>query len=483
MYSNPLINTNIPQSFSSFQDVNSRKRRHTELTQEGVVVNTFIKESESDSVDLPSQNTSLPKDMFEKKEKISGKLLNSPTASLIAAPLAVLGVAAALSLAYKRSFLNKYKTPENMRIPPQGRLVAVNNDNDMALLMLVQDPSWKNLQVATAVIAASATAFVMKNVVDGFKEVIVKKKAADIKRDKEEKLIDIETRSFSGKNQIIRSLISQKAQEMNDYEIISKNPENVFDIGFMKNKNNLAFTSKENLASEKKDSSNKTVLYAALGIGAVALTALFTKSIFKNLGAVAKELSEKASEAKKGLKADLTALNKPEHLEEELSKSKISDKAKDFIRDEWNNIHNPSGFAPTPEFIAGQRGKTGFTSIVLSQASAFIYTMLINKTPQSKTLATVMCTSAALGYAGEKVVEGVKEVQVEKANADTEVKLQDRLVQVELQNFYKKKSSYIQPLMEDYREKLKNSPKKEEVKKLKENVLSEIKNGPPFVYS
>ena len=132
--------------------------------------------------------------------------------------------------------------------------------------------------------------------------------------------------------------------------------------------------------------------------------------------------------------------------------------------------------------IGGIPGKTSFSSVV-SDVTSFIYTYILNPTPQTGNLALLLCSSSALGYLGEKTVEGVKEAQVEKANAKTEVELQDRLVQVELKNFYKKKDSYIQPIMNDYKEKLKNSFSKEEVKKMKENVLSEIKNGPPCVYA
>ncbi len=176
-------------------------------------------------------------------------------------------------------------------------------------------------------------------------------------------------------------------------------------------------------------------------------------------------------------------IKKPEELDKVLIDTKISDKAKDYVRNEWGKIHSPSGFAPTPELIAGTRGKTGFSSVVLAEASSFIYTWLINKNPQTQTLATVMCSAAALGYIGKKTVEGIKEVKVEKVNANTEVELQDRLVQVDLKNFYAKKKSYVEPFMDDFKEKIKTPRSKEELKRMKENILTEIKSGPPFVYS
>ena len=182
-------------------------------------------------------------------------------------------------------------------------------------------------------------------------------------------------------------------------------------------------------------------------------------------------------------KKEISEIKQRAELEKHLNDSTISDPAKDHVRGEWEKIHDSSGFASTPEHMTGTLNKTGFTPYVMAQASSFIYTWMINPNPQTKTLATVMCGFAGLGYLGQSAVKGVKEVQVEKANANTEVDLQDRLVQVELKNFYAKKRSFIAPIMEDTKEKIRLTDSKEEIKKHKEEVLAEIKNGPPFVYS
>lgn len=458
---NSAIKNNFPSFNHHFTDVNNRKQKHDSTTKEGVVVNTFIKDGYNWNPDVPMRQTPLPADMFEKKDKKEGKWYKNPVIPLIIAPLVVLGAGAGLAKTYKTSFIKKYGLAEKDRIPAQGRVISINKDDTMALLMLVKDPTWKNLQVAAAVIAASATGFIMKNVVDGFKEVWVKKCAADIKRDKEEKLISVETRAFSGKNQIIRNLTDKNARELNEYELSFKG------------------TNKE----AKKTDESKNWLYIAGGLAAIGASVLLTRSILKNISSVAKEVEKSATEAKKVLNKDIKQIKQRTALEKKLEKTKLSDKAKDYVRDEWKKLHDRSGFATTPEYMTGTLDKTGFTPYVAAEPSSFIYTWMINKNPQTKTLATVMCSAAGLGYIGQKAVEGVKEVQVEKANANTEVDLQDRLVQVELNNFYAKKTSYIAPIMEDTKEKIKLSKSKEETKKLKENALSEIKNGPPFVYS
>jgi len=480
MNRNPVLNNFTAENSRTrnFADINDKKKAKNDVTKEGVVVNTFIKDPDTYYADSRVRETALPKDMFDKKEKITNKWYNHPLVPIIAAPLTLLGIGAGLAKAYKSSFIHKFKIPAKDQIPNFGRIVTINDDNKMVLLLLVQDPSIKSLLATTAVFATSASGFIMKNVVDGVKEVLVKKQFADIKRDKEEKLIDIETRSFSGKNQIIRSLMSQKSAELNSYDNSSINSEKP---SFAQLKNKIAFKGDEN-KEIKKDSLGKIALYSALSVVTIGLSVLFTKSILKNIGSIAKHLENIKTEAGEKLSKDLA--NLPEKkIKETLQKSKISQETKHFVMKEWQKSNGKdSVFQAAPEMMGGIPGKTSFSSVV-SDVTSFIYTYVLNPTPQTRNLALLLCSSAALGYVGEKTVEGIKETRVEKANAKTEVDLQDRLVQVELKNFYQKKNSYIQPLMDDYKEKIKTPFSKEDVKKMKENVLTEIKSGPPFVYS
>ena len=76
-----------------------------------------------------------------------------------------------------------------------------------------------------------------------------------------------------------------------------------------------------------------------------------------------------------------------------------------------------------------------------------------------------------------------KEVQVKKINAQTELDLQKRLVSTELRNFKSKKDAAIQPLMEEFYKQVQNGKPKEQLKTMADNILFEVKNGPPFVYS
>jgi hypothetical protein len=468
---------------TQFQDVHNRKRRQRDITEEGVVVNTLIKDGCDNNEDVYVKQTPLPQDMFTKQEKIGNKWLNNPIMPILAAPIVVMGIGVGLSAFYKKSMTSKYQLDKKMQLPGGGRVITINNDVALSLLSMVQDPSKETFHAAAIVIASAATAFIMKNTVDGVREVMVKKQAADIKRDKDEQLIDIETRSFAGKNQIIRSMISQKSTELSNYEL-ANSPDPETDISFAQLKHKVGFKSGYNSNNkDNSDNQNNTARmlgYALIGAASLVASVICAKSILKNIRHVDDSIKEKAKEAAHGFVADVENLKTKEKLENELKNAKISEQAKDFVRKKWDSIHDPSKIDAPPKETNGI--KTAFASFVPADSTSFIYTHLIHPNNQTATLAGVMCTAGAAGYLGQAAVKGVKDVQVEKANAKTEVELHDRLVQVELKNFYAKKNSYIKPIMDDTKEKLRNTPSKEERRKIKAAALAEIKNGPPYVY-
>ena len=54
---------------------------------------------------------------------------------------------------------------------------------------------------------------------------------------------------------------------------------------------------------------------------------------------------------------------------------------------------------------------------------------------------------------------------------------------MELNNFESKKRSVIEPMINEFKVQAMNGKDKNELKTRAENILYEIKNGPPFVYS
>ena len=127
--------------------------------------------------------------------------------------------------------------------------------------------------------------------------------------------------------------------------------------------------------------------------------------------------------------------------------------------------------------------KTTFYSHV-DDYRAHFYNYLLNTDNKSfQQLFFGITGLSAIGYGGKLVGDAVKEVQVKKINAETEVNLQNRLVATELRNFKSKKDSAIQPLIDEFYCQVALGKPKEELKTMADNILLEIKNGPPFVYS
>ena len=110
--------------------------------------------------------------------------------------------------------------------------------------------------------------------------------------------------------------------------------------------------------------------------------------------------------------------------------------------------------------------------------------MLDTANPQFKHLFLGITGVTAVAYGGKLAGDAIKEVQVKKINAETELELQSRLVSTELRNFKSKKDAAIRPLVEEFYKQVDSGKKsKEELKAMAENVLFEVKNGPPYVYS
>ena len=96
-----------------------------------------------------------------------------------------------------------------------------------------------------------------------------------------------------------------------------------------------------------------------------------------------------------------------------------------------------------------------------------------------------LCFSAisAVGYVATAAANAIKDVVVNRENAKSELNLKKNLVQTEINNFKSKKMSAINPMIDNFMHQVEQNKPKEELKELAENILIEIKNGPPYVYS
>ena len=174
---------------------------------------------------------------------------------------------------------------------------------------------------------------------------------------------------------------------------------------------------------------------------------------------------------------------KPDEVKRTVEKLNLPEKEKAEYLNHLLDTMNQATEKVNPMMGGSGRNKITYFSHVNDYLS-FFYDWLMNpKNPQFKNLFFGIAGISALAYAGEAAAEAVKEVQVKKYNAEIELDLQNRLVSTELRNFKAKKESAIEPLCDEFFIQKEQGKSKEELKIIADNILFEIKNGPPFVYS
>ncbi len=476
----PKINA---QEFNMAQD---RQKRNLELIKEGTIVNKLIKDDGGKfcpDIYIP-QEVSLPKDLVEpNREKISKNLWENPMLGLTLAPLSILGIAALISKGSYRACKESIGKLSMSNLPTLARNMNLTKEEHFVTYVALQNPCKKTILGAMGVFVFSSAVFVMKNFTDGFKEIWVKKQDADIQRDLQEKLIDVETRSFAGKNKIINYLLSKIEKDLNQTA-----------------NSNISFKGSMQNSEAKTKHNNNNALYLAGGIGTLLSCLLLSKYTFKNMSKISKEIDKVSAHRMKELEGILSDENKknlksddlveiftflrlsPEKINEKLNKTEFLEKEKNDILAKVEK--NLSKFQDPPITIGGYPNfKITFWAYI-QDLSGHFYNMLIDGTPVTRNLFLALASVSGAGYLGSKYVEAVKDVQVKKANAQTEYELHDRLVEVEIKNFLKKKLSSVNPMVEEYKKyALEHPDDREELKKRYGTVLNEIKNGPPFVYN
>lgn len=475
----------------------SQKRTNTE-TKEGVLVNNFIKDKDypdcqinlDDSRDtlVISDKTQMPKRLREPNTSPQKSIL--PISALA---IGVMGTIALLSAFIKHNTRVSLKIVDEKRLPPTTRNVAINEETHQALYQMIQCPTNKTIRAGVGVLALTAMGFMGKTFFDGFKDVWVKKKEADIHKNMQEQLIDIETQSFAGKMQITRSMLSEKAKELNNY--LSENK-----------KMTLATFSSRNLTfvgNNKKQEKRSNLNYFLLGVGTfasiVGLGFLALKNISKSNKLLESFINKKEELIKNVIKNSTNAtkdkdkqlldayfqsIDANENTINELlgglnwGKNEVAEFAQSLIKKaktSTTSVNATIGGDGTP--------KPAFYSHVNDYRAFFYNWLLDTDNKQFRQLFFGITGLTAISYGGKLAGDAIKDVQVKKMNAQTEVDLQNRLVSTELRNFKSKKDSAIQPLVDEFYKQARDGKPKEELKVMAENILLEIKNGPPFVYS
>ena len=480
------------------RNMTTSQRRNNSNVKEGVVVNTFIKDCPDCKVDLHdtcdslviSENIKLPKQLKEDKITTEKSLL-----PLSAAALGVTGIITAATAFISRNAKISTKLAEEKWVPTLTRNISINDETAQAIFQMVTNPNHKTIKAGAGVLTLTAMAFMGKTFFDGFKEVWVKKKEADIQKNLQEKLINIETQSFAGKIQITRSMLSEKAKEFNSYFSKEKILPN-----FGKE---LNFTRNYNTKNSKDTQKNTGLTYFLLGAGTVGAILGLTYISLKNLNKTKGFLKEYINNNKNNIKhivettkADTKDIDKnnlgylfqsidadEKYIRQMLKNLSWDEKEKEAFINTIVRKKKTSTVKVNPHIGGDGTPKPSFSSFVDDYRAYFYNWILDTDNKQFQQLFWGMTGAAGISYAGKLTGDAIKEVQVKKFNAQTEIELQQRLVSTELRNFKSKKDAAIEPLMHEFHKQAKNGKPKEQLKTIADNILFEIKNGPPFVYS
>lgn len=483
---NPI---NDAESARQKRNLTDSQKKIADATKEGLVVNTFVKNPNMDDVYdsmLISANTKMPSKLNEYD--------NSKEKSILPLALISTGVMGAITLAslfVRRNAKINLKIKTEQKLTSMPRNVSINEETHQAMYQMVQCPNQKTIMAGVGVLTVTAMAFMGKMFVDGFKDVWVKKREADIQKNLQEKLIAVETQSFSGKIQIVRSMLSNKAKEFGDYICPKTEATTTCCVPFGKNAITEEKTQKSNW---KYFALGALTLGSIIGLGFASLKNLTASKKYlekyiidsKNqISDIIKNSNQKSKEFDKiNLKNMMQSIDAdPKFIRTELSKLNWNQPEKDsFIEEVSFDIEK--SLATADKALGGDGPpKPTFYSHV-NDYRAFLYNYLLDtKNPQFKQLFFGITGLSAISYSGKAFGEGVKDIQVKKMNAQTELELQQRLVSTELRNFKAKKDAAINPLSEEFYNQVKKGKPANELKTMAENILFEVKNGPPFVYS
>ena len=501
------INTLLPKySQISSRYLTNRQLKQKNATLEGVVVNNFIKDVEkTDNATLDdTYNTLVISDKsdenvekyIEKPEVNSSYNVKKAMLPLFVSTSAVFASSALLSLLFKKSAKKNLVQPAIHQLPAMGMNLNIVEETGFATYMALRDPNRQNVLAAIAVFAFSALTLTAKKFVEGVKEIWVKKQDANVQKELQENLIDVETRAFSGKLAIQRNILSQTASYF----------KNAIENSNAANSNNIYsehFSFKGTKQENKKNDSKGDFLnpYWLISAGIVAAGAFLTLLTLKNIKAGAGYQEEFVETFKKGKQKILDEIinnktkdknllidtlikmgaNSEKTKECAINAGFNSDEVSDIVNKVANNVENIWGNAPTG--MSTESGKS-FFYCYLNETRGHLYNWLLHKNnPYLKDLFIAMGIVSSTSFVAQQASEAMKDAAVIKENANTELELQKKLVEVEMNNFKAKKESAIMPLIEEFERKRNEGKTPSELKVVADNILLEIKNGPPFVYS
>ncbi len=483
-----------PQSskIMQFDTVNKNKQNIRSSAIKGYLLNNYIKkDNQEDSFEYilqspPENNFEQPIQKAEKSAFDIKKALLPVAIATGATILGILGISACVT-----KYSNHLAKDKGVIRPPDlPRSMNIVEEYHLAMYKALRDPSAKNIFGLLGVGGFSALALSAKTFVDGMKEVWIKKQNCDIDYDLQENLIEVEKNAFSGKLKVVNTLLNDSANYFRN-----SLDENKKQVEF---KQFLSFKGEKNEKEEKKD--KKPLLLAGLTVaGFCSILFLAFKNYQKMLGnfdtfvqkMTDSEIKNKISSAQKipdkqSAIDELVNIFKSINANEKSAKEALSgvegitDKE---INETVNKLKKEQIFAQAPEALGGVSEKIQYYCYV-NEERGHLYNWILNpENKWNKYLFLSFCFVTSIGYIGRSVADAVKQVTVSRENSKSELNLRQRLVDVEINNFKAKKLSAINPMIDNYNYQKNKGKSKEELTELAQNILLEIKNGPPYIYN
>jgi len=477
------------------KNMTNTQKRNDYFVKEGVIVNSYVKDPNL-SLDETYDALVISKNQIALPQKLKEKDISSgnPMYPICGITVGIMGLIGGFTAMMKKFSKGKLESSKEYLLPGITRNHCINDEIHQSIFSMIQSPNRKTILASLGVITLGAMAFMGKIFIDGFKEVWVKKQEANIQKNLQENLIAVETQSFSGKLQIIRSMLSSKAkmftkelnfQGKNKYTTSDDNSNlmlyglGIATIGAILG---LGYFASHNIRKSDEYIKNG-IKNTKTGIDLVIDEFNKGKPLNNFEGHKGEILSGK--EAYKLLIENMleSVYARPEEVEKVVKKMNLPTHEKEEFIKHLKETMNQATEKVNPMMGGSGRNKITYFSHVNDYLS-FFYDWLMNpKNPQFKNLFFGIAGISALAYGGKAAAEAVKEVQVKKYSADIELNLQKRLVATELRNFKAKKDSAIEPLCKEFMNQKKQGKSPEELKVVADNILFEIKNGPPFVYS
>ncbi len=422
----------------------------------------------------------------EKKEEFDTKKALKP---LVLATGAILAGFILISILMK-NYSNTLNEKGVIRPPDLARNHNILDEFQFALYRALREPEGKNILGLLGVGLMSGVTLCAKSFVDGAKDIWCKKQEFDIQYDFEKKSIDAKTKAFSGKlnaqgeiyqknENLIKSIIDNKKEpvfekffsfkgdkkEEKDKEIKEKTPilpiigglVGFLSLGYFMFKNFQKTTKNlDNFIIRMDDTKIREEINRALGEKNQKTALSQLRDIFKSTNATDTQMREILSQIK-GLE------------------QKGIDK---FIQ----NIQKERTYIDAPSALGGFSEKIQYYCY-MDEDRGHLYNWILNPENKfNKYLFLTFTSASSIGYVLKSVLQAIKDVTVKKENKKNELNYINNLVEVEINNYKAKKEAAINPLMENLKKQAQLGEKKENLKQLGDNILFEIKNGPPYIY-